>query len=847
MTAQIAFERHPVTLDWHAPFISPVTDYSGETTPATYFRRDIYLERVPHQAVLRVTAVGVVEPWLNGERVGDEVLAPGWTSYRNRLIASSHDITAVLRVGANTIGAVVADGWALGRLGWENKTNHFADRRALSVQLELTDADGSTEVLSDDSWATSTGGTLAASIYDGEHFDARLEPVGWAAPGFDADAWTPAEITEWPAEVQAPMSEPIRRIEELAPAAVIRTPAGSTVLDFGQEISGWVRLRGLIPDGTVVTLRHAEWMTDGEVDFETIRTAKATDVYIGNGAIDQQWEPRFTFHGFRYVQVDGWVGAINDDTFRAVVVHTDMRRTGWLTTSNPLLNRLHENVVWSMRDNFVGVPTDCPQRDERLGWTGDINAFAPTAAFLHDVRGVLGSWLQDLAVEQQVKGFVPWVVPDVLSSASSPTALWSDVAVSLPWTLYQQYGDQKILGRAYSSMTTFVRTVAERLDDHGVWSTGFQYGDWLDPDAPDDNPAGGKTDRHLVATAYFAKVTREMADTAAVLGRREDEDEFRNLAQRVRHGFRREYTTQAGRVTSETATAYALAIVFDLLDDEQRQHAGDRLASVVAKSGYTISTGFAGTPLVTDALSSTGHSDHAYLLLMQERCPSFLYPVTMGATTIWERWDSIRPDGTINPSGMTSLNHYALGAVADWMHRTIGGLTATAPGYRRMRIAPVPGGGLTSASLQHDTVSGRVEVEWEIGDGQGHVVVTVPDGTTAEVVLPLDAEHRIEQVSGGTHEWSYPLDTTGETEPFTMDTPLSQLGADAAVWSALTDVFAKHLPGVPIDATAPEAAGISLNAMLGYIPGEIDGLRADLEQTIAASMKGSSAKEAVSA
>ncbi len=840
-------ERLHVTLDWHAPFITPANAYAGETTPASYFRRDFRLDRTPERAVLRITAVGIVEPWLNGRPVGDEVLAPGWTSYRNRLIASSHDVTTLLSAGENTIGAVVADGWALGRLGWEDKTNHFAERRALSVQLEISYSDGVTEVLSDESWTTGTGGTLAASIYDGEHFDARLEPAGWASPGFDAAAWTGAETTTWPAQVQHPISEPIRRIEELAPIAVLRTPSGKTVLDFGQEISGWVRLRGTVPEGTEVTLRHAEWMTDGEVDLETIRTAKATDVYIGDGTADQEWEPRFTFHGFRYVQVDGWTATDVADAFRAVVVHTDMRRTGWLTTSNPLLNRLHENVVWSMRDNFVGVPTDCPQRDERLGWTGDINAFAPTAAFLHDVRGVLGSWLADLAVEQEVKGFVPWVVPDVLSSASSPTALWSDVAVSLPWTLYQQYGEAAILERAYPSMTAFVRSVADRLDEHGVWSTGFQYGDWLDPDAPDDNPAGGKTDRHLVATAYFAKVTREMADTAAVLERSEDEAEFRALAERVRDGFRREYTSAAGRVTNESATAYALAIVFDLLDPDQRQHAGDRLADVVAKAGYTISTGFAGTPLVTDALSSTGHTDHAYLLLMQERCPSFLYPVTMGATTIWERWDSVRPDGTINPSGMTSLNHYALGAVADWMHRTIGGLTATAPGYRTMRIAPVPGGGLTSAALRLDTDRGRVDVEWEIGDGQGRLVVTIPDGTTAEVVLPLDAAHRIEHVEGGTHEWQYVLDTSGDTEPFTMATPLAQLGADPAVWAALSDVFAKHLPGVPIDATAPEAAGISLDAMLGYIPGEIEGLRADLEQTIAASRRSTHTKESVSA
>lgn len=835
-----------MTLDWRAPFITPTTDHSGEETPASYFRKEIQLEAKPTRALLRVTAIGIVEPWLNGTRVGDEVLAPGWTSYQNRLIASSYDVTDDLHAGGNVIGAVVADGWALGRLGWDDRTQHFSDRRGLSVQLELTHDDHTETIVSDESWTVGTGATRGASIYDGETHDARLEPVGWAAQGFDDTAWSAADLLDWAGPVEEPISEPIRRIEELAPVAVLRTPSGRTVLDFGQEISGWVRLRGRVPEGGEITLRHAEWMTDGEIDLETLRTAKATDVYTGNGRADQEWEPRFTFHGFRYVQVDGWEGDDLEAAFRAVVVHTDMRRTGWLTTSDERLNRLHENVVWSMRDNFVGVPTDCPQRDERLGWTGDINAFAPTASFLYDVRGVLGSWLRDLALEQQEKGFVPWVVPDVLLNASTPTALWSDIAVSLPWTLYQHYGDAAILGRSYESMTSFVRDVAGRLDEHATWSSGFQYGDWLDPDAPDDNPAGGKTDRHLVATAYFAKVAREMAQAAEVLDAPEDAEEFTALADRVRAGFLREYVTPAGRLTNESATAYALAIVFDLLDPEQRAHAGDRLADVVAKNGYTISTGFAGTPLVTDALSSTGHLEEAYLLLTQERCPSFLYPVSMGATTIWERWDSVRPDGTINPSGMTSLNHYALGAVADWMHRTIGGLTATAPGYRSVRIAPLPGGGLTSASLVHDVVDGRIEVSWSLEDGRGRLAVTLPDGTSAEVVPPLHAEGLVEHVEGGTHEWEYALAEDTSAVSFTMDTPLSKLGASPTVWAAISEVFARHLPGIPIDATAPEAAGISLSTMLDFIPGDSSAMRADLEDVIAA-VSGSSTKEAVSA
>lgn len=518
-----------------------------------------------------------------------------------------------------------------------------------------------------------------------------------------------------------------------------------------------------------------------------------------------------------------------------------MRRTGWFETSNSLLNQLHSNAVWSMRDNFVGVPTDCPQRDERLGWTGDINAFAPTAAFLYDVRGVLGSWLRDLALEQKEAGFVPWVVPDVLSTPSSPTALWSDVAVSLPWTLYRQYGEEGILADAYDSMATFIRQVAGLLDEDGLWSTGFQYGDWLDPDAPIDNPAGGKTDRHLVASAYLCKTTREMATTARILGQENDAAEFSALADRVRAAFRREFVTEKGRVAGETVTGYALAIAFDILDGPQRQRAGDLLARLVAKAGYRISTGFAGTPLVTDALSSTGHLEEAYLLLLETECPSFLYPVTMGATTIWERWDSVRPDGTINPSGMTSLNHYALGAVVDWMHRIIGGLTAVEPGYRRMRIAPAPGGGLTWARLRHDTVHGNVIVSWSLAGKVLTVEVTVPEDTTAEVVLPLHPDGHVHEVTAGTHEWAYEIAVTTGARSFTLESTLKELADDPSAWRAFTAAFSTHFPGVPLDGTAPEAAFMSVNTMLEYVPGASDDLREDLAAALAGVSEGARA------
>ncbi|WP_210481109.1 glycoside hydrolase family 78 protein [Naasia sp. SYSU D00948] len=820
---------------WQATFISATTPNPGH--PAPYFRREFAVSEGLLRATLSVTALGLVEPYLNGVRVGDEVLSPGWTSYKHRLNVSSYDVTDIVRAGANAVGAIVGEGWAVGRLGWEGRRNLYTDRPALFLQLELHYPERTEVIGTDNSFRVGTGAVLANSIYDGETYDARLEPEGWSEAGFDDSIWAPAEPVEWNLEaLQAPAGPPIRRVQQLAPAEILTSPSGKTIVDFGQNISGWVRLTVEGESGRTVTLRHAELLTPaGELETETNRTAEATDRYTLRGGGVETWEPSFTFHGFRYAQIDGWPGDLTAEAVRAVVVHSDMARTGWFETSDELVNRLHANTVWSMRGNFVGVPTDCPQRDERLGWTGDINAFGPTAAFLYDVRGVLGSWLQDLAAEQTEKGYVPWVVPDVLPNPSSPTALWSDVAVGLPWTLYQEYGDLEILRRSYDSMAAFTRQVEALLDAHGLWSSGFQWGDWLDPDAPAKNPTAGKTDRHLVASAYLFKTAREMAETARLLGEDDDAAAFAALAGRVRSAFRHEFVAASGRLVNESATAYALTIQFGLLDDDQRQKAGDRLAELVAQRGYKISTGFAGTPLVTDALSSTGHLAEAYSLLLEKECPSFLYPVTMGATTTWERWDSVMPDGTLNSTGMTSLNHYALGAVADWLHRVVGGLQRVEPGYRRMRIAPQPGGGLTWAKVAHETAYGRVEVSWRIEGEELALDVTIPAGAEAVVVLPLHPEAARVEVAHGTHSWRYELPAGyGAIQGLTMDSSIRQIAADKTIWRTVAETLDRYFPGIPLDASAPEAAAMSLKVVLENLPGVPPELEQQLRDALVA-------------
>jgi len=473
-----------------------------------------------------------------------------------------------------------------------------------------------------------------------------------------------------------------------------------------------------------------------------------------------------------------------------------MERTGWFECSDPLLNRLHENVVWSMCGNFLDIPTDCPQRDERLGWTGDIQVFAPTATFLYDTAGFLQSWLQDLAAEQaDADGVVPFVVPNVLPGTPIPAAAWGDAAVIVPWVLYQRYGDVGILQAQFESMRAWVDLLASIADERYLWDRGFQFGDWLDPSAPPDKPADARTSPQIVATAYFARSAELVAQAAEVLGRVEDETYYHALAAKVREAFAREYVTPAGRLLSDAVTAYALAIGFALLRDEhQRRQAGLRLAALVRDSRYRISTGFVGTPLVCDALCSVGEYDTAFRLLLQRENPSWLYPVTMGATTIWERWDSMLPDGSINPGEMTSFNHYALGAVADWLHRTVAGLAPAAPGYRRLDICPRPGGSLTSARGRHRTPYGMAECAWEIKDEQITVHVVVPPNTTASVRLPGSDGQPIE-VGARTHRWTCPYQEPSRARPMlSLDSTVGEIIGNPETWTTVRTTIARHLP-----------------------------------------------------
>lgn len=742
-------------MTWHAQMIAADEDFAG----APLLRREFSVEE-GHGAITRATltlsAQGVVEAWLNGRPVSDDVLTPGWSSYEWRLRHATYDVTALVEVGdATVLGIALGKGWFGGRLGWSGGGSWYGDALGAFAQLEVEFADGSAQlVVTDDAWASGPSAVLANDLYDGETIDARLRDDAWKKPGFAGEGWTGVHALEFDTAKLEPYIGPsVKRWASLPVQEISTSPSGKTLIDFGQNLVGWIKVRVQGPVGTEVTIRHAEVLEHGELGVRPLRTAQATDRYILSGGADE-FEPTFTFHGFRYAEVSGWPGELKADDLTAIAVGSELTRIGEFSSSDPLLNQFHENVVWGMRGNFLDVPTDCPQRDERLGWTGDIAAFAPTAAYLYDVDAFLSDWLVDLDLEQRHNdGIVGFVIPDVLKYMPHPedfgkpnsTAIWSDAAVWVPWDLYQAYGDTEVLARQFDSMTSHVRRVTSLLSPSGVWDGNFQFGDWLDPDAPPEDPAAAKADKGVVATACAYQSARIVADTAALLGRFDEEAEFRAIADDLRAAFDREYVTD-GIVKSDCTTVYALAIQFGLLDAADEQVAGDRLAELAAEAGYRISTGFAGTPFIADALTKTGHTDVAYRLLLEKECPSWLYPVTMGATTVWERWDSMLPDGTINPGEMTSFNHYALGAVADWMHRVVGGLAPLKPGYASVLVAPQPGGGLTEAATSLETPHGRVSVRWSLDGDLLTVDTELPEGVDGILRLPGRED---QQLSGG--------------------------------------------------------------------------------------------------
>ena len=747
--------------DWAASLIEPSRVVMvAESNQPMMFRRSFHLRQAISQARLYITAHGVYSAEINGRTVGDHVFAPGWTSYGHRLTYQTFDVTNLLESGDNAIGAYVGAGWYLGRLGFlGGKANLWGDNVGLFAELVVHYADGSQETMvTDHDWKWNIGPIIFSEIYDGEEYDARLESKGWSTSRFDDSKWekVAAKVLSNKETLHPPDSPPVRRTQELKAQKILKSPSGKTIVDFGQNMVGWLRVTVEGPEAHSISFTHTEVLENGEAATRPLRLAKAKDTITLSDTGPLVWEPKFTFHGFRYVQVDNWP---SDDLkltdLTGIVLHTDMERTGWFQCSDKLLNKLHENVIWGMRGNFLSVPTDCPQRDERLGWTGDLCIFANTANYLYDTCGTLESWLRDVGAEQMEDGghIPPLVTPDVLGSPRMPQAIWGDVVVSAPWDLYEAFGDKEVLSRQYESMKAWIDHGVPR-DDNGLWDRSrFQLGDWLDPKAPPDEPGNSVTDSNYVANTHLIRSTDLMVKISSVLGFQEDMKKYQESTKKLRAAFASEYITESGRVVSDSQTAIALAIHFSLFPTStQEQKAADRLKQLILRnSRFKIATGFAGTPVIGHALTKMGETQLFYRMLQHKKCPSWLYPVTMGATTIWERWDSMLPDGSINPGEMTSFNHYALGAVADWMHKVIGGIGPGSAGWKKCLIRPIPGGGLTSCTASHLSPYGMFKAAWKI-EGEDLVLdVSVPPNTTADVALP--GVEAAETVGSGDHSY----------------------------------------------------------------------------------------------
>ena len=748
--------------DWTARWVGPAaTPADSLPAPSPLLRHAFQVKGPVRSARAYVTSLGLYELHLNGARVGDELFTPGWTSYNRRLQYQTYDVTALLHPGANAIAAMLGDGWYRGYLGFFGQRNIYGQRLALRLQLDITYQDGTSDrIATDGAWKTTPGPVLASDIYGGESYDARRERAGWATTAFDDHDWAPVSVLEpQRTTLVASMSPPVRRVRTLRPIEIRRLPSGETLFDLGQNFTGWGRLVVRGSAGTTITLRYAEVLDrSGDLYTANLRRAGQTDHYTLKGAGEERYEPHFTFHGFRYVAVRGLPGPADTNTITGIAVSSDLGQTGMFETSDSLLNRLQRNIVWGERSNFLDVPTDCPQRDERLGWTGDAQVFSRTAAFNMDVAGFFAKWLGDLAADQDSSGIVPWVIPNLFTDSVhfGGTAGWSDAAVIIPWTMYQVYGDRGLLERQYPSMRAWVDYMHRRAGNDLIWRPGWQFGDWLALHSDDPSYPGATTSTDLIATAYLAHSTDLVSRAATVLGKGDDAARYQSRFGAIRDAFDREFVSGAGRVGENTQTAYALAIAFGLLPDSIVPAAGNRLAEDVRARGVHLTTGFLGTPVLLHTLSGTDHLPLAFALLTQRSYPSWLYPITRGATTMWERWDGIRPDSSFEDPGMNSFNHYAFGAVGDWMYRNIGGidLDSTAAGYQRSRIAPHVGAGLTSARASLETPYGTLASAWSVAAGQFVLDVTIPVNTSATVTLWGTRMDRVQEnghpVSGGT-------------------------------------------------------------------------------------------------
>ncbi len=721
-----------------------ITDPVEEAGDCPVFARRFKVSEKISRARIYASALGIYEMTLNGERVGDAYLTPGWTNYHKRLQYQTYDITDMMNAGCCEWEITVADGWYKGPYGVDSKPCLYGDKTAVIAELHIDYEDGRSEVICTDSdWEVFTKSIRYSQIYMGEIIDSTFEPISHGKPivyEHDKNILTAQE------------DEYVKEVKRLAVKNFFITPNGEKVLDFGQNFAGIVEFRVKGTKGQKIVLRFAEAL-DKNGNFYTgnLRNARSTDEFVCNGT-EQKFKPHFTYHGFRYVSVDG-LDEINPEDFTAIILHTDMHETGSFSCSDEYINRLQSNIQWGERSNFVDIPTDCPQRDERMGWTGDAQVFCKTASFNMDTALFFRKWLRDLKSEQTMEFGPPHVVPNIWGDKDAAAA-WSDAATIVPWTIYQVYGDKRVLEDQYDSMRDYVDYItAHTNEENGLWQYGFQYADWLALDKEECSDRVGATDIYLVANAFYAYSAMLVSKAAAVLGKEEDHKKYLELHDKVVRLFQDEYTTKNGRLVSDTQTGLVLALHFDLVKKEHRDKVIRSLKENINRHGDHLTTGFVGTPYICHALSDNGLHDLAGKLLLNDDFPSWLYSVKMGATTIWERWNSVKPDRSFDESGMNSLNHYAYGSIGSWMYEKLAGIQLTEPGYKKFRIAPRPIKGIDNSEATFESPYGLIKSSWKKENGRFSLNVVVPANTEAIVQL-LGQD---ETINIGSGEWSFEI------------------------------------------------------------------------------------------
>lgn len=686
----------------------PKKNEGTENQVSLEYEKKFTLQELPVKARAYVCGLGFYECYLQDKKIGEEYLAPGLNGYDSWIQVQTYDILPYLQQGENAFSALTGDGLYKGRFGFEGgRDKIYGERQCFACDIVLTYGDGRVEEIStDETWKIRASKVKFSNIYDGEVWDDTFESTEY---------FTVMEEPVDKTKLMPRLSLPVLEMEQRKPVEVIKTPAGETVLDMGQNMVGWLSFRNHLPKGHQVTFQFGEILQDGNFYNENLRVAKQEFTYISDGK-KKEVRPHFTFYGFRYVKVNNWTGELSLEDFTGRVLYSGMKRTGFVETSNAKVNRLFSNVIWGQKGNFVDVPTDCPQRDERMGWTGDAEVFCGTAAFNMDIYPFMMKYCHDMKLEQRKQdGVTPMVVPSVGMQGGGCCA-WADAATVIPWTVYEHSGDPGILEESYEGMKAWAEHIYkedEKSGGHRLWTTGFHFGDWLAMDGEDPRFPTGGTEVYFICSCYYLMSTRIVADAAKVLGKKEEAESFGKRAEEIREAIRREYFTPNGRLALSNQTAYALALYCGLAEEEQVERLSDDFEKRMEKDNGYLKTGFVGTPLLCRELSDHGHNGMAYKLLLNEELPSWLYCVNMGATTIWERWNSVMPDGHMNPEGMNSLNHYSYGAIAEWMYRNMGGINETEPGFRKVRIAPMPDERIEWAKVSYASASGTIVSNWQ--------------------------------------------------------------------------------------------------------------------------------------